>query len=97
MVDTDVEGRRGLLRLNAAPWPELNVESEFSHNLPALRGFPERSTLRVTSRTGKHRYDTETLIQLDECVVRASGAVILQPGLEGSLVYHNNCTVIRVE
>lgn len=96
-MDTDLEGKRGLLRLNAMPWPELNVEGEFSHNLPALGGLPERSRVRITSSTGKQRYDTEALVQLDECAVRASGAVILQPGLEGSLVYHSNCTVIQVE
>lgn len=96
-MDTDLEGERGLLRLSVMPWPELNVEGEFSHNLHALRGLHERSRLRITSRKEKQGYDTEALVQLDECAVRASGAVILQPGLEGSLVYHNNCTVIQVE
>lgn len=97
MVDTDLKGKRGFLRLNATPWPELSMEGEFSHNLPALRGLPEHSRVRVTSRTGKQRYDTEALVQMDKCAVRASGAVISQPGLQGSLVYHNNCTVIQVK
>ncbi|XP_070774929.1 uncharacterized protein [Enoplosus armatus] len=94
-VDTDLEGKRGFLRLIARAWPELSVEGELSHNLPALKGVPQHSRLRVTGRAGKQRYDTEALIQMEECVVRASGVVVSQPGLQGSLVYHNNCTVIR--
>ncbi|XP_037642433.1 uncharacterized protein LOC119498040 [Sebastes umbrosus] len=94
-VDTELEGKRGSLRLNARAWPELSVEGELSHNLPSLRGLPEHGRLRVTCRTGKQRYDTEALIQVGECAVGASGAVTSQPGLQGSLVYHNNCTVIQ--
>lgn len=97
MVDTDLGGKRGFLTLNARPWPELSLEGELSHNLPALRSLPERSRLRVTSRAGKQRYDTEALIQMGECAVRASGAVMSHPGLQGSLVYYNNCTVIQVK
>ncbi|XP_067330193.1 uncharacterized protein [Channa argus] len=95
MADTYLEGKRGILRLNAKPWPELSLEGEFNHNLPALRGLPERSIVRATSRTGKQRHDTEVLVQMDDCVVRASGAVTSHPGLQGSLGYHNNCTVIQ--
>lgn len=96
VVDTDLQGKGGFLRLTASPFPELSVEGEFSHNLPALRGLPEHSRVRVTSRTGKQRYDTEALVQMDECSARASGAVTTHPGLQGALVYHNNCTVIQV-
>ncbi|TDH06001.1 hypothetical protein EPR50_G00128340 [Perca flavescens] len=94
-VDTHVEGKRGFLRLNARAWPEMSVEGELSHNLPALKGLPEHSRLRVTCRAGKTRYDTEALIQMEECAVGVRGAVMSQPGLQGSLVYHNNCTVIQ--
>ncbi|XP_071348305.1 uncharacterized protein [Trachinotus anak] len=94
-VDSNLEGKRGLLRINARAWPELSVEAELSHSLPALRSFPERSTLRLSSRAGKQRYDTEALIQMDECAVSASGAVMSQSGLQGSVVYHNNCTLIQ--
>eukprot|EP00064_Thunnus_orientalis_P014659 superscaffoldBa00002579_g14706 len=95
MVDTSLGGKRGFLRLNARAWPELSLDGELNHNLPALRSLPERSRLRVTSRAGKQRYDTEALIQMGECAVRAIGAVMSHPGLQGSLVYFNNCTVIQ--
>ncbi|XP_032388090.1 uncharacterized protein LOC116699543 isoform X1 [Etheostoma spectabile] len=94
-VDTHVDGKRVFLRLNARAWPELSVEGELSHNLPALKGLPEHSRLRVTCRAGKTRYNTEALIQMEECTVGVRGAAMSQPGLQGSLVYHNNCTVIQ--
>ncbi|XP_039672137.1 uncharacterized protein LOC120568593 [Perca fluviatilis] len=73
-VDTHVEGKRGFLRLNARSWPEMSVEGELSHNLPALKGLPEHSRLRVTCRAGKTRYDTEALIQMEECAVELGSA-----------------------
>ncbi|XP_040911109.1 uncharacterized protein LOC121193056 [Toxotes jaculatrix] len=95
-VDTDLEGKRGFLRIHGRVWPELRIECEFIHNLPGFRGLPERSRLRVTGSAGKHRYDSEALIQMDECAVSASGAVMSQSGLQGSVVYLNNCTLIQV-
>lgn len=97
MLNTNLGGKGVFLRLNASAWPELSLEGELNHSLPALRSLPERSRLRVTSKVGKQRYDTEALIQMGECGVRASGAVKSHPGLQGSLVYHNNCTVIQVK
>ncbi|XP_035489892.2 uncharacterized protein LOC118310747 isoform X2 [Scophthalmus maximus] len=94
-VDTDLEGKRGFLRLNARPWPELSVEGDLCHNLPALGGLPERSRLRAACRAAAQQYDAEGLIQVDECAVGASGAVMSQSGLQGSVVYHNNCTLIQ--
>lgn len=96
-VDTDLEGKRAFLRLNARAWPELSVEGELIHNAAALRGLPEHSRLRVTSRAGNRRYDTDALIQMDDCAVCASGAVMSQSGLQGSVVYYNNCTLIQVQ
>lgn len=95
-VDTHLDGKRGFLRLNGRAWPDLSVEGELSHNLPALINVPQHSRLRVSSRAGKQRYDSEAFIQMEECSVRASGVVMSQRGLQGSLVYHNNCTVIQV-
>uniref|UniRef100_UPI003AABB2CD uncharacterized protein n=1 Tax=Centroberyx gerrardi TaxID=166262 RepID=UPI003AABB2CD len=95
-VDTGVEGNRGSLWLNARARPELRLESELSHNLPALRSLPEHGRLLVTGRAGAEGYDTEALIQMEECAVRARGAVISRPDLQGSLVYYNNCTVLQV-
>ncbi|XP_051279537.1 uncharacterized protein LOC127375918 isoform X2 [Dicentrarchus labrax] len=95
LMDADLEGKRGFLRLNARAWPELSVEGELRHNLPALKHLPQHSRLRVTGRAGRQRYDTEVLIQMEECTVRASGVVMSQRGLQGSLVYHNNCTAIQ--
>lgn len=96
-VDADLEGTRGLLKLRARSWPELSLEGELTHNLPAFDVIPQRSRLRVTSRAGQQRYDNEALLQLDGCSVRASGAVESQRGLQGSLVYHNNCSLLQVE
>lgn len=95
-VDTDLEGKRGFFRLNARAGPELSVDGELSHSLPALRGLPERSRLRLSGRGGKQRYDTEALIQMDGCAVSATGAVMSQSGLQGSVAYHNNCTLTQV-
>ncbi|XP_045907286.1 uncharacterized protein LOC123972095 isoform X3 [Micropterus dolomieu] len=94
-VDVSLEGNRGFLWLNARAWPDLNVEGDLTHNLPAFKNVPQHSRLRVTGRAGKHQYDTEALVQMEECTVRASGVVMSQPGLQGTLVYHNNCTVIQ--
>lgn len=96
MLGTDMEGRRGFLRLNARAWPELSVDGELSHDLPALRDVPRNSRLRVRTRSGKLRFDAEALVQMEECAVTASGAVMSQLGLQGSLMYHNNCTMIQV-
>lgn len=96
-VDADLEGTRGLLKLRARSWPQLSLEGELTHNLPASHVIiPQRSRLRVTSRAGPQRYDHEALLQLDDCSVRANGAVETQRGLQGSLVYHNNCSHLQV-
>ncbi|XP_051809947.1 uncharacterized protein LOC110964699 isoform X2 [Acanthochromis polyacanthus] len=95
MLDSDLEGRRGFLKLHASAWPELSVEAELGHDLPALRGLPKTGRLRVSSRSGKLQYDAEAFVQVEECAVGASGAVGSQSGLQGSLLYHNNCTVIQ--
>ncbi|XP_042353477.1 uncharacterized protein LOC121951275 [Plectropomus leopardus] len=94
-VDINLKGKRGFLRLNGRAWPQLSVEGELSQNLPALKDLPEHSRLRVACRAGKQRYDTEALIQMEECAAGASGVVMSQSGLRGTLVYHNNCTVIQ--
>lgn len=96
-VDADLKGRRGFLRLNARAWPELGLEAELIHDLPALKNVPQHGRLRVTSRAGKQRYDTEAVVQMEGCAVRASGVVESQRGLQGSLVYRNNCSVIQVD
>nr|XP_043895928.1 uncharacterized protein LOC122778275 [Solea senegalensis] len=95
VLDTDLEGRRGFLRLKARPWPELSVECQLRHNLPALRGLPEHSRLSVTGRAGKQRYNTDAVLQMDGCAVSVSGAVMSYSGLQGSVLYHNNCTLIQ--
>nr|XP_040026805.1 uncharacterized protein LOC120815845 isoform X3 [Gasterosteus aculeatus aculeatus] len=92
-VDTNLGGKMAFLRLNASARPELSVEGELIHNL--LHHLPEHSRLKVTCRGGEHRYETEAVIQMEECTVGARAALMSQPGLQGSLVYHNNCTVIR--
>lgn len=97
VVDAEVEGKRALLKLSARAWPELSVEGELSHDLPALKLLPQHSRLRATSRAGKQWYDAEALVQMDDCSVRASGVVESQRGLQGSLVYHNNCSLVQVE
>lgn len=96
VLNSDMGGRRALLQLHAKPWPELSVEGQLSHDLPALGGLPTSSRLRISARAGKLRHDGDLLVQMEECVVRAEGGVMLQPGLQGSLVYHNNCTATQV-
>lgn len=96
-ADAKLEGKRGFLRLNARGWPELGVEGELSHNLSALKNVPQRGRLRVTTRAGNRRYDAEALVQMEECAVRARGAAGSQRGLQWSLAYDNNCSVIQVE
>ncbi|XP_041659525.1 uncharacterized protein LOC121520216 [Cheilinus undulatus] len=95
IMDTNTEGKRGFLRLNARAWHDLSVEGELSHNHPDFRSIPQLCRLRVKSKAGKHRYDGEAFIQLDDCAVGASGDVMAHIGLQGSLMYHNNCTVIQ--
>ncbi|XP_030016477.1 uncharacterized protein LOC115437389 [Sphaeramia orbicularis] len=95
VVDTSVDGKRGFLRVKARSEQQLSLEGELGHNLPVLRNFPEYSRLRVTGRSGKQRYDAEALLQMGQCAVTASGAVMSQPGLQGSVLYNNNCTVIQ--
>ncbi|KAM6989140.1 uncharacterized protein LKV04_008860 [Tautogolabrus adspersus] len=94
-VDTNLEGKRGFLRLNARAWPDLRVEGELNHNHPSLRNVPQLSRVRVSCRNDENRYDGEAFIQMDECSVGVSGGVMSQAGLQGSLVYHNNCSVIQ--
>ncbi|KAF7669802.1 hypothetical protein LDENG_00124500 [Lucifuga dentata] len=95
MADTGLGGKRGFLSLNARARPQLSLEGEMSHSLTGLRRLPGYGRLRLTGSSGKQGYDTEAFIQVGECAVRARGAVRSQPGLQGSLVYHNNCTVVR--
>ncbi|KAM8851209.1 uncharacterized protein AB9W97_022010 isoform 3-T3 [Spinachia spinachia] len=92
-LDTNLGAKMAFLRLNASARPELSVEGELIHNL--LHHVPEHSTLKVTCRGGNHRYETEVVIRMGECTVGASAALMSQPDLQGSLVYHNNCTVIQ--
>lgn len=96
-VETDVGGRTGFLRLSSRTRPELSVEAQLRHNLAALQGVPQHSRLRASSKAGKQQREAEVLVQLEECTVSASGVVMSQSGLRGSLSYQNNCSVIQVE
>ncbi|KAM4551263.1 uncharacterized protein PAE49_015110 isoform 2-T2 [Odontesthes bonariensis] len=95
LLDADLKGRRAFLRLDVKPWPELSVDGELNNDIPALRHLTKSSRLRLTSSFIKLQHDVEVLVMMEECAVRASGAVMLQPDLQGLLVYHNNCTVIQ--
>ncbi|XP_051944623.1 uncharacterized protein LOC127616863 [Hippocampus zosterae] len=95
VVDANVDGKRCFLRLVAQPGPELSVEGELRHKLPSLGNFPELSKVRLTGKLGEQQYATEALVLLDECAVRARGFVMSHSGLQGSFVYHNNCSVIQ--
>ncbi|KAK7945812.1 hypothetical protein WMY93_001540 [Mugilogobius chulae] len=92
-VETSKDGKRGLLRINARTWPELHLESEFSHSLPAFSHIPEHSRLTVTSQIRRKPYSVEAVIQMHDCVVRAKGEA--QHGLQGELLYHTNCTLLE--
>ncbi|XP_061695033.1 uncharacterized protein LOC133510744 isoform X2 [Syngnathoides biaculeatus] len=95
VVDANLDGKRSFLQLVAHSWPELNVEGELRHKLTALGNFPEHSKIIITSKLGEQQYATEALVLLDECAVRARGFVMSRSGLRGSLVYHNNCSLIQ--
>ncbi|XP_061551184.1 uncharacterized protein LOC133412122 isoform X1 [Phycodurus eques] len=95
VVDANLDGKRSFLQLVAQSWPELRVEGELRHKLTALGNFPEHSKIIVIGKLGKQQYATEALVLFDECAVRARGFVMSRSGLEGSLVYHNNCSVIQ--
>lgn len=96
-IDSDLEGKKVLLRLHAQARPELNLECELSHSLPTLQILPQHSRVKVTARSGNQRYETEALVQMEGCAVRGRGLVESQRGLRGSLVYRNNCSVIQVK
>ncbi|XP_061654143.1 uncharacterized protein LOC133489262 isoform X2 [Phyllopteryx taeniolatus] len=95
VVDANLDGKRSFLQLVAQSWPELRVEGELRHKLTALGNFPELSKIIVIGKLGKQQYATEALVLFDECAVRARGFVMSRSSLEGSLVYHNNCSVIQ--
>ncbi|KAM4557598.1 uncharacterized protein V3H82_017324 [Fundulus diaphanus] len=92
-METDVKGRRAVLRLDAKPWPELSVEGRLDHDSPALRALPKSSRLRLSSSSGAH--GAEVLVQMEECRLRASGDVTSKSGLQVSLLYNSNCTMIQ--
>ncbi|KAM8838905.1 uncharacterized protein ACB058_015501 isoform 2-T2 [Synchiropus picturatus] len=94
-METNLKGRRGHLTLNAQSRPDFFMEGKVHQNIPFLRGFPESSKITLRSRALEQQYKTEAFIHVDDCVVKAAGAVMLHPGLQGSVLYHNNCTVIQ--
>lgn len=95
-IDADLEGKRAFLRVRAKPWPELSLECELRHSLPALKSLPQHSSVRVTARAGNQCYETEAVVQIEGCAVQSRGLVESQRGLRGSLLYLNNCSVIQV-
>ncbi|XP_077359529.1 uncharacterized protein LOC144005296 isoform X2 [Festucalex cinctus] len=95
VVDANLDGKRNFLQLVAQLWPELKVQGELRHKLPALGIFPEHSKVMVTGKLGKQQYATEALLLFDECAARARGFVMLHSGLQGSLEYRNNCSIIQ--
>ncbi|XP_037131472.1 uncharacterized protein LOC119136818 isoform X1 [Syngnathus acus] len=94
-VDANLDGKKSFLQLVAQAWPELSVEVELRHKLPALGHFPEHTKVMVMGKLGKQQCAAEALFRFDECAVRARGFVMSRSGLQGSLVYHNNCSVIQ--
>lgn len=96
IVDTGLEGERGSMRLSAGVRPGLRLDGSFSHNLLALGALPGHSRMLVTGRSGTQGYDAEALLQMGECALRATGAVMTGYRLQGTVVYHNNCTVLQV-
>nr|XP_057943014.1 uncharacterized protein LOC131138235 isoform X3 [Doryrhamphus excisus] len=95
MLDANLEEKRTFLRLDAQTWPELSVEGELRHNLPALRHFPEHSRVIVTSKVGTQQFDTEALVLLTGCAVKARATAMSHSGLQGALEYTNNCSIVK--
>ncbi|XP_061925266.1 uncharacterized protein LOC133664564 isoform X2 [Entelurus aequoreus] len=95
MLVAGLEDRRTFLRLDAQGWPELSLEGELRHNLPALRHIPEHSRVILTSKVGEEQHDTEALVLLNGCAMRARGTVMSHSGLQGALEYHSNCSMAQ--
>ncbi|XP_014873732.1 uncharacterized protein LOC106936981, partial [Poecilia latipinna] len=92
VMETDLKGRGAFLRLEAEPGPELRVEGVLNHDSPPLTVLSNSSTLRF-SISGLHA--AEVLVQTEECRLRTRGDVMSHPGLQVSLLYHNNCSIIQ--
>ncbi|XP_054888648.1 uncharacterized protein LOC129361674 [Poeciliopsis prolifica] len=92
VMETGLQGRRTFLRLDAEPGPELRVEGVLDCDSSPLTPLPNSSTLRFSS-SGLHA--AELLVQTKECHLRAGGDVMSRPGLQVSLLYHNNCSIIQ--
>uniref|UniRef100_A0AAV2JUM6 Vitellogenin n=1 Tax=Knipowitschia caucasica TaxID=637954 RepID=A0AAV2JUM6_KNICA len=88
-VENSLDGKRGLLHIHARVWPELHLESELSHDLPAFKHVPKRLSLRVTSLSRPQPYNVQGVLQVDDCVLEAKGET---QGLHSQLLYSHNCT-----
>ncbi|XP_029970978.1 uncharacterized protein LOC115405521 [Salarias fasciatus] len=84
--------RHSFARLRSRGLPEM-----VSVQASAPPGPEQPGGLRVTSKSGNHRFEGEAVVQMEECAVSTAGAVLTQPGLQGSLLYHNNCSVFQIE
>ncbi|KAG7277412.1 hypothetical protein CRUP_033367 [Coryphaenoides rupestris] len=104
-VDTGLDNERGFLRLKATrAAPRLRVEAVLRHNLSALllQEVPAHGRLSVsvsastsTAAGRRQRYDGEALLHIGQCTLGVTGGVMPSPGLQGSVVYYNNCTVVQ--
>ena len=99
VVDTGLGSEQGFLRLSARAAPELRVEGQLSQNLSLLllQEVPRHGRLSVSAGAGPRGYAAHALLHIDQCTLGATGGVLPSPGLQGSVVYYNNCTVVQVE
>ncbi|XP_054625428.1 uncharacterized protein LOC129177877 [Dunckerocampus dactyliophorus] len=95
MLDANLRDKRIFMRLDAQGWPELSAEGELRHNLAALRHFPEHSRVIVRSKFGKQQYDTEAMVLLTGCALKARATAMSHSGLQGALEYNNNCSTVQ--
>jgi hypothetical protein len=99
MVDTGLGNEQGFLRLSAWAAPELRVEGQLRQNMSVLllHEIPGHARLSVSAGAGQRGYAGQALLHIGQCTLGVTGGILPSPGLQGSVVYYNNCTVVQVE
>ncbi|CAL8310668.1 unnamed protein product, partial [Gadus morhua 'NCC'] len=97
MVDTGLGNEQGFLRLSAWAAPELRVEGQLRQNMSVLllHEIPGHARLSVSAGAGQRGYAGQALLHIGQCTLGVTGGILPSPGLQGSVVYYNNCTVVQ--
>ncbi|KAL0966760.1 hypothetical protein UPYG_G00299790 [Umbra pygmaea] len=99
MLDASVEGQSwGSLSLSAGAISGQRLDVLLSHNVTVPPwSLPRRSKEELSRgvKADSQGYISEAVLQLGGCVVRGSVVGMRGHGLQGAVVYHNNCTSIQ--